>query len=249
MRQYAQYAAAGVIIALVSCPAVFAAQEKTSPIAAPKVKAKAEPSEGAFLSGKVVETMNAGGYTYVCIEKADKKTWVAVPDMKVTVGQTMSFQPGQEMRDFASKSLGRTFDSIVFSAGPVEASHGAGKTSTGGKASVAALTKDVKVEKATGANAYTVGEVYEKRSSLNKKTAVVKGKVVKVSSGIMGTNWMHLQDGTGDSKKGTHDLVVTSDGEAAVGDVITVKGVVSKDKDFGGGYKYSVIMEKASIQR
>jgi hypothetical protein len=78
---------------------------------------------------------------------------------------------------------------------------------------------------------------------------VVKGKVVKVSAGIMGKNWIHLQDGTGDPKQGTNDLVATSDESASLGDIITVKGTVFKDKDFGSGYKYSVIMEKASIQR
>ena len=67
--------------------------------------------------------------------------------------------------------------------------------------------------------------------------------------GIMGKNWMHLQDGTGDAEKGTHDLVVTSQDSAGVGDVVTVKGTVYVNKDFGAGYKYEVIMEEASIQR
>ncbi len=31
------------------------------------------------LSGKVVETLNSGGYTYVNIEKDGNKTWVAIP--------------------------------------------------------------------------------------------------------------------------------------------------------------------------
>ena len=39
------------------------------------------------LSGKVVETMNSGGYTYVSLESNGKKTWVAVPATAVKVGQ------------------------------------------------------------------------------------------------------------------------------------------------------------------
>lgn len=70
------------------------------------------------LTGKVVETMNSAGYTYVCLEKGGKKTWIAVPEMKVTKGQTMSFQPGAEMVNFESKTLKRKFDKIIFSAGP-----------------------------------------------------------------------------------------------------------------------------------
>lgn len=72
------------------------------------------------ISGKVVETMNSGGYTYVCLEKGGKKTWVAVPEMKVVKGKNMSFEPGMEMKDFESKTLKRKFDRIIFSGGPVK---------------------------------------------------------------------------------------------------------------------------------
>jgi hypothetical protein len=72
------------------------------------------------LSGKVVETMDSGRYTYVCLEKNDKKIWVAVYKMKIVVGQSMSFNPGVEMVNFESKSLKRKFDKIIFSAGPID---------------------------------------------------------------------------------------------------------------------------------
>lgn len=76
--------------------------------------ADAQPS----ISGKVVETMDSGGYSYVCLEKSGKKTWVAVPKTNVKKGQTMSFQPGAEMVNFESRTLKRKFDKIIFSAGP-----------------------------------------------------------------------------------------------------------------------------------
>lgn len=69
------------------------------------------------LSGKVVETMNAAGYTYLSIENSGKKTWVAIPQTAVKVGQQVTCQPGMEMRDFKSKTLNRTFASIIFSGG------------------------------------------------------------------------------------------------------------------------------------
>jgi len=75
-------------------------------------------TNGSTISGKVVETMNSGGYTYVNLEKDGKKTWVAVPAMKVSVGQELELMNGMEMKDFPSKSLNRTFDSIIFSGGP-----------------------------------------------------------------------------------------------------------------------------------
>jgi hypothetical protein len=238
----------------------YASPEKSalSPAAkTPSIKAEKD-DPNAVPSGKVVETMDAGGYTYVCLEKNGKKTWVAVSQTKIDVGSQMAFQPGNVMTNFTSKSLGRTFDSIIFSTGAVKAgavpaghpaTSGPTQGATGSKAQVAAKDKAVKVGKAAGPNAYTVAEVYAKRSALNKKTVVVKGKVVKVSQGIMKRNWVHLQDGSGDQQKGTHNIVATSQDIPAVGDIVTITGTFAKDRDFGAGYLYKAIIEEATVQK
>lgn len=87
-----------------------------------KVSGTAQPAQAAIeaqpLTGKVVETMDAGGYTYIALEKDGKKTWVAVPAMKVAVGDEVKLLPGMEMTNFPSKSLNRTFEKIIFSGGP-----------------------------------------------------------------------------------------------------------------------------------
>jgi hypothetical protein len=106
----------------------------------------------------------------------------------------------------------------------------------------------IKVEKAKGENAYTVSETYEMAGKLDKKSVVVRGKVVKVSRGIMGKNWVHLRDGSGDPGKGSNNLVVTTQDVPKIGDVVTAKGILSKDKDFGSGYKYKVIVEEATVK-
>lgn len=202
------------------------------------------------LSGKVVETMDSGGYTYVNIESSGKKTWVAVPKTKVAVGQNISFLPGAVMNNFQSKTLDRTFESIVFSGGVIEsAKSGSTGSSSEHTPPKIIIDKSIKVEKASGPDAYTVAEVHEKSASLEKKSIVVKGQVVKFSANIMGKNWIHIQDGSGDPSKGTSDLLVTSSDSAKTGDIITVKGTLYRNKDFGSGYKYSVIIEGASIKK
>lgn len=238
-------------MAVIAHAAVAAPQKSAPPKPAAHPGAQ-EPTEAASLSGKVVETMDAGGYTYVCIEKNGRKTWVAVPGMKVAVGRNISFAPGQEMTNFSSKTLNRTFAKIVFSPGPAAAATGAkdataGAASPGSTGAVVKPAETVAVEKAEGANAYTVAEVYAKKAKLNKKTVLVRGTVVKVSAGIMGKNWIHLQDGSGDPAQGTHNLVFTSQDLSAKGDVVTMSGTLYKNKDFGSGYKYAVIVEQASI--
>ena len=105
------------------------------------------------------------------------------------------------------------------------------------------------MEKAKGADARTVSEAYEKAAKLDKKPVVVRGKVVKESQGIMGKNWVHLQDGSGDPGKGTNNLVITTQDVPKVGDVVTAKGTLYKDKDFGSGYKYQVIVEEANVKK
>ena len=123
----------------------------------------------------------------------------------------------------------------------------AGGGSEGAKAP--ATSGPSKVEKAKGADACTVSETYEKAAKLDKKTVSVRGKVVKVSKGIMGKNWVHLQDGSGNAEKGTNNLVVTSQDVPNVGDVVTAKGTLHKDKDFGAGYLYKVIVEEATVKQ
>jgi hypothetical protein len=108
---------------------------------------------------------------------------------------------------------------------------------------------DLKIAKAAGATGYTVADIYGKAASLNGKKVKIKGQVMKFSPQIMGKNWLHLQDGTGDPQKNTHDLVVTSANKAEKGDTVTVEGVVAVNKDFGAGYKYAVIVEDVTITR
>jgi hypothetical protein len=234
------------LMLLVPVHGAYASSQKAGKLTDKNKDAKSQ-EDNSSLSGKVVETMDSGGYTYVNLKKNGKSTWVAVPQMKVTVGQEMSFAPGMVMKDFTSKTLNRTFESIVFSTGAVgQESQGPVQKASGGKQ---AEPKKIKVEKASGPNAYTVAELYEKSAALDKKKIVVKGQVVKVSQGIMGKNWIHIQDGSGDPSKGSHNIVATSQDLPAVGDIVTAKGTLYKDKDFGSGYKYAVIVEETSIKK
>jgi hypothetical protein len=204
----------------------------------------------SFLAGKVVESMDSGGYTYVNIEKNGKKTWVAIPQMKVTAGQDISFKPGMAMNNFKSKTLNRTFETIVFSGGVAGqgGKESVKKTSSPNQAKISPK-KSVKVDKATGPGAYTVAELYEKSAALNKKGIVIRGKVVKFTANIMGKNWIHLQDGSGNSSKGNNDIIITSKDLLTVGDTVTLKGILYTNKDFGSGYKYAVIVEEASVKK
>ena len=93
----------------------------------------------------------------------------------------------------------------------------------------------------------TIADVWAKRAALAGKTVTVRGKVVKFNGGIMGRNWLHIQDGSGKAADATHDLTVTTDAVVKLGDIVTAKGVLAIDKDFGAGYVYKAILESAIV--
>jgi len=43
--------------------------------------------------------------------------------------------------------------------------------------------------------------------------------------------------------------MVTTQDAAKVGDVVTLKGVLRTNKDFGAGYVYKVIVEEGKLQK
>ena len=76
-----------------------------------------EIPSGAGHKGKVLETMNAAGYTYVQVDENGQKLWVAVMETQVKAGDIVEFPDSPPMINFQSKSLKRTFDKIIFAPG------------------------------------------------------------------------------------------------------------------------------------
>ncbi|MDH5298872.1 MAG: DNA-binding protein [Desulfobulbaceae bacterium] len=254
------------------------AVEQSATMAAPETTTAA-----VMVTGTIKETMNGGGFTYLLIDKDGEATWYAMPEAKVKVGETITIPAGSTFPNFHSKALDRTFEKLIFSAGPEGATgsaasphgmspHGMGEG--GGSFSEAmqseakssapmtdpnmaspGSTKAVvpfaalKVAKATGQNALTVGEAFAKATAFNSKKVRLRGQVMKVSRNIMGKNWLHIQDGTGVPAKNTHDLVVTTAATPAQGDTVTVEGTLSANKDFGAGYSYVAIIEDATVSK
>jgi hypothetical protein len=101
---------------------------------------------------------------------------------------------------------------------------------------------------ATPTEARSVADTWAQRATLANTSVTVRGTVVKVNNGIMGFNWLHLQDGSGKAADGTNDLTVTTDAVVAVGDVVTATGILATKKDFGAGYSYEAIIEKATVR-
>lgn len=92
----------------------------------------------------------------------------------------------------------------------------------------------------------TVAEVFAEKDALAGKPVTFRGKVVKTNPDIMGKNWLHVRDGSGE--EGTNDLTITTAGTLPnVGDTVLVTGNVTLNKDFGMGYAYDVLVEDAQV--
>ena len=202
---------------------------------------KAAAPAAKTIKGKALEVIQAGSYTYLRIEQGKDSVWAAIPKSEVEKDKTVEIYAGMDMKNFKSKTLKRTFKTIVFSNG---LAGGTVPSTMHGKSTQKA---PVKVEKAKGPDARTVAEIFKMKKDLAGKPASVRGTVVKVSEGIMDRNWVHLQDGTGSAKNGDNDLLVTTQEVPENGSVVTFHGPVVVDQDFGSGYNYPVLMEKGVL--
>ncbi len=220
----------------------------TQAAALPAAAPAPQPSNN--LTGKIAETMNAGGYTYIRI--GDQ--WAAVPAVNVKKGDTVTIAGQMVMENFESKSLNRKFDKIVFgaisngAAAPAAAQDGSNAMGT--PAQHMNPTVDAgPINVAKAPNGHTVAEVWKMKSVMRDQPVSVRGKVVKFLPAIMGKNWLHVRDGSGSRANGDDDITVTTNESVKVGDVVTVTGTLRVDKDFGAGYVYPVIIEDAKVSQ
>jgi hypothetical protein len=235
--------ATALLLFTIACNKTEAPAAVTAPAPQP---AAASPNQ---LAGKVLETFNGGGYTYLRLATANGEEWAAVRETQIANGANVAVDVQLTMEKFQSKTLNRTFDRIAFGeiGGAAKSAGMPPAMLTPAQHMQSPDPGTIAVEKAAGGS--SVAEVYAQKASLNGKEVVVRGKVVKFLGGIMGTNWMHIQDGTGSKAAGDDDLTVTTDAQAKVGDVVTVRGTLAADKDFGAGYHYPVIVEKARVEK
>jgi len=231
-----------------------------APTLAPAQRAQATPatSSGSTARGKVLEVLNTAGYTYVRVaSEGAAEVWAATTEMAVAVGDDVVFSTAMPMPDFESKTLGRKFDLVYFSDAieiarpdiesllrpglpppPVPAIHGSPKSSRAGVSLEG-------IEKAPGG--LSVAEIVEQADSLSGKEVAVRGRVVKFTGGVLGKNWLHLRDGSGTD--GGADVTVTTEGMAAVGDLVIARGRVATHQDFGSGYSYDVMIQDALLEQ
>ncbi len=233
--------------AVLSLAVVTLGCQAKAPENAPAAPAAAATA-GETMTGTVLEQLSAPPYRYLRLKTASGETWVAVPEATVAEGAAVTVYSPMRMTGFESKSLGRTFDEVWFGTLTPPGSAATGQqVGAAHSAAPPAAVPAGSVEKATGPDGRTVAEVWAQQGDLDGKRVSIRGVVVKSTPQVMGKNWLHLQDGSGDPGAGTNDITVTTADAATNGQTITVTGTVHTNRDFGAGYSYPVIVEDATV--
>lgn len=243
-----------VVVAItVGLLAPLAGCSKSADEPAAENAALATPVPPGMVRGTVLETMNSGGYTYVFMDTGQDQRWVAALETSVGVGDVVQTDQGMPMTGFTSKTLNRTFN-VVYFVGSLQNLTGGTPSPAQAATTMPAGHPDIGGDTAAAASAIEAYEegrdiayVYANKDELAGNPITLRGKVVKYNSGILGWNFIHIQDGSGDAASGNNDLIVTTKASATVGETVVLTGNIVLDKDFGAGYSYPVLLEDASV--
>lgn len=253
----------GTYAALENRSPAAASVPATAPSAAPSSPNQAEPSSPREeIGGTVMEVIQVPSYTYLRLEQADsEELWVAVSKAAVHEGQIVQLARAERMENFSSKQLDRTFPVIYFGALAAEGSnrddsdpqsaanpHAAPPGMRSDRGNLANMVKVIPAEKAEGEGGHRVAELFAQKDKLSGSKIQVRATVVQVTMNVMGTNFVHVRDGSGTVEKKNHDLVLKVAAQPPnVGEQALFEGTVQTEVDLGAGYTYAVLIEDASV--
>ncbi|MDH4283979.1 MAG: sel1 repeat family protein [Gallionellaceae bacterium] len=78
------------------------------------VNAKAKLDAALSRKGTVISHVVGGGYSYIELNEKGKTVWISAPKIDTKEGDIVRFTEGSPMTNYYSKSLNRTFESVLF---------------------------------------------------------------------------------------------------------------------------------------
>ncbi|MBM4776835.1 MAG: hypothetical protein GQE15_03955 [Archangiaceae bacterium] len=219
-----------------------------------------EPAGGDAVTGVVSEVIQVPSYTYLRLSTEGGDEWAAVAtNTGITAGQKLTVRVSTRMQGFVSKSLNRTFDSIIFGELGSGAGAAPGPLAEGAQlppnhppmgAPPAAANPNDTVAKAIDATrlaepalSMRVADVFSEKQMLAGHVVKVSGKLSKVTD-VAGVHYGHLSDASGKD-----DLVIISKEALPNDQQVSVQGVVVLDKDVGIGAKWAVALDNVTVAK
>ena len=192
---------------------------------------------------EVLEILESDRYSYLRVTEGEDEYWIATIQGSYELGESYLYSDGLYKTDYFSTEFNRSFDRIYLVSDL--------RAKNAPKQGSSSIDKLVGIEQSK-----PVSEAdYEREGSIKIKDLIansekyankeiqITAKVVKVNPAIMDRNWLHLKDGTFDD----FDLVATSQEGVPAGHIVTLKGTLVLDRDFGAGYRYDLIIENATL--
>ncbi len=199
----------------------------------------------------VQEVLPTERYVYLNVkENGSGQFWIATRKQDAKKGDVYFYRRPLLKTNFESKEYNRVFDTIYLVSNLVGEDHSKHAGALNQPTPQIAQTTPTKQDIPTHTDKVVAHKGTLKISDLVKNpkkyvghTVQISGKCVKVNPNIMDRNWLHIQDGS----KNDFDLVITSSTFVPEGSDITIRAVVSLDRDFGAGYKYDLILENGTL--
>jgi hypothetical protein len=212
-------------------------------------------NQGSFTEDlhKVVvdEIIPASRYVYLKVTEAGEPFWIATRRQEITKGATYFYRGGLLKTNFESKEHNRTFEKIYLVSNLVPEKHGGNSGDLGTTVNTTNTGATIQKElipthtdkEVQNKGLVSIAELVAHPETYEGKKVQLSGTCVKVNPNIMNRNWIHLKDGTKDD----FDLVVTSSTFVPEGKKVTLIGLVQRNRDFGAGYTYDLIVENATV--
>ncbi|MBK8348376.1 MAG: SH3-like domain-containing protein [Saprospiraceae bacterium] len=191
------------------------------------------------------EVLQTERYTYLNVTEADKAFWIATAKTDAKKGLTYLYRGGLMKTNFESIEFKRTFDTIYLVSNIISATAHPGGNISGDQTHNLSQPATTSSEMPVVKNAVKLSDLFTNKTKYDGQIITVSGECIKVNNGIMGRNWVHIQDGSKLKGKAI-DLTVTTNMNIEIGSKLALKGKITLNKDFGAGYKYEIIMEEAS---
>ncbi|MBK7429232.1 MAG: SH3-like domain-containing protein [Saprospiraceae bacterium] len=192
------------------------------------------------------EILQTERYTYLNVTEAGKNFWIATAKVDAVKGKPYIYRGGLMKTNFESQEFKRVFDTIYLVSSVMdEQQHPGGNIDNAGVEHNHPLEAGASsAPHVHAADAVKITDLFANMKKYEGQVITVDGEIAKVNNGIMGRNWVHLQDGSKKDGKNL-DLTLTTLANIPLGSHIAIKGKVVLNKDFGAGYKYNIILEES----
>ncbi len=206
--------------------------------------------KGERFQGTVQEAISVSSYSYLRLATEAGDQWVAVLKEDFSPGDTIDFEINLVMRDFKSKELERSFDLIYF--GQRQAKHPAngnsGPTPNAGTQEPKQKVQQKVAPFQPSSDLQSIADLFQHADELVEQEVRFQGEVVKLTQGVMGTNFLHVQDGSGSAETKNNDIVVlVKNNPPSIGSRTQFKATLKRDIDYGSGYRFPVLLADGEV--